>query len=99
MDKEKQNLQYLLQEEMNHRNNLESRLKQTEVSIFLSFKQEISIRCFNFQHDLEIINTSRSQLQEQTIELQNERMVKMFFHLFISIENKIIFYFRIYYKK
>ena len=35
-DKEKENLQQLLQEEINHRNNLNSKLKQSEVRIFLS---------------------------------------------------------------
>ncbi|CAF2893391.1 unnamed protein product [Rotaria sp. Silwood2] len=53
-DKEKQNLHKLLEEEINHRHNLDSKLKQSE-------------------QDIETINTYRSQLQKQIIELENER--------------------------
>ncbi|CAF1174346.1 unnamed protein product [Adineta steineri] len=54
-EKEKQNLQQLLHDEINHRNNLESKLKQSD-------------------QDIEIFNSSRSQLQQHAIELENERM-------------------------
>lgn len=38
IDKEKQNIQQLLQEEINHRNNVDSKLKQAEVIRRISLK-------------------------------------------------------------
>ncbi len=51
-----------------------------------------------FQHDIESLNVSRSQLQQHIIEVENERMVKINQIDFIF---KLYFYthFRISYKK
>lgn len=73
LDKEKQNLQQLLQEEINHRNNVDSKFRQAEVNQKSIHR---SLHNHSFQHDIETLNVSRSQLQQHIIEVENERMVE-----------------------
>ncbi|CAM2702418.1 unnamed protein product [Rotaria socialis] len=68
LDKEKQNIQQLLQEEINHRNNVDSKLKQAEHDI-----EALSVSRSQFQQHIIELENERMDFLQKIKEIEFER--------------------------